>query len=87
MALELYKEVIVTKDFPEYDLRSGDIAILVDYIPHPERGEEGAILEIFNDLDESTKVLTVPKSSIQAFQPSTDSQVMLEHKEHRLIKP
>lgn len=66
MELELYKEVVITQDFPEYDLRSGDVATLVDYILHPEQGEEGAILEVFNNFDESIKVLTVPKSSIQA---------------------
>ena len=78
MELELYKEVVVIKDLPEYDLRSGDVATLIDYIPHPEQGEEGAILEVFNDLNESIKVLTVPKSSIRVWQPLNNSQVIQE---------
>jgi hypothetical protein len=78
MELELYKEVVIINDLPEYDLRSGDIATLIDFIPHPEQGEEGAILEVFNDLNESIKVLTVPKSSIQVWQPLNNSQVIQE---------
>lgn len=69
MELELYKPVIITQDFPEYNLYSGDIATLIDSIPHPEQGEEGAILEIFSEMDESVKILTVPQSSIQPWQP------------------
>jgi len=67
MELELYKKVVFIKDLPEYNLRSGDVATLIDYIPHPEQGEEGAILEVFNDLNESVKILAVPKSSIQVW--------------------
>jgi hypothetical protein len=78
MELELYKEVIITQDIPEYNLRSGDVATLIDYVPHPEQGEEGAILEIFNDLGESMQVLTVPKSSIQSWQAIADRQVIQE---------
>jgi hypothetical protein len=78
MELELYKEVIITQDIPEYNLRSGDVATLIDYVPHPEQGEEGAIVEIFNDLGESMQVLTVPKSSIQNWQAIADRQVIQE---------
>ena len=78
MELELYKEVVIIKDLPEYDLRSGDVATLIDFIPHPEQGEEGAILEVFNDLGESMQVLTVPKSSLQSWQAIADGQVIQE---------
>jgi len=78
MELELYKEVVIIKDLPEYDLRSGDVATLIDFIPHPDQGEEGAILEFFNDLNESVKILAVPKSSIQVWQPPNNSQVIQE---------
>lgn len=62
---ELYTEVALMRDFPEYQLRIGDIATLVDYITHPSDGEEGAILEVFNAIGESIKVVTVPISAIE----------------------
>lgn len=62
---ELYTEIALRRDFPEYQLRQGDIATLVDYIAHPSGGEEGAILEVFNALGESIEVVTVPISAIE----------------------
>ena len=38
--------------------------MLNDYVPHPDRGEEGCILEIYNPTGEFLKVITVPISSI-----------------------
>lgn len=64
MKLELYKEVTVTRDFPTQNLLAGDVAVLVDIIPHPTGGEDGAVLEIFNAVGESVGVVTVPKSAI-----------------------
>lgn len=66
MRPELYQEIALTRDIPEDGLRKGDLAMLVDYIPHPGGGEEGAILEVFNALGESINVLTVPVSAIEA---------------------
>ncbi|MEL6491274.1 MAG: DUF4926 domain-containing protein [Cyanobacteria bacterium J06621_3] len=65
MTLELYKEVSLTADLPDHDLKSGDVATLIDMVPHPTGGEEGCILEVFNAIGESISVITVPKSSIQ----------------------
>jgi hypothetical protein len=70
MKLKLYQEVALNRDFPERNLYRGDIATLVDYVPHPTGGEEGAVLEIFNALGESVTVITVPISSIDALQAS-----------------
>jgi hypothetical protein len=70
MKLELYQEIAVNRDFPEYNLHRGDIATLVDYVPHPTGCDEGAVLEIFNALGESVSVVTVPVSSIDALQPN-----------------
>ncbi len=64
MKLDLYQEVTITRDMPEQNLLAGDVATLVDYVPHPLGGEEGAILEIFNALGESIAVRTVPVSAI-----------------------
>jgi len=64
MKLELYQEVVVTRDIPEENLYKGDVATLVDYVPHPAGGEEGAVLEIFNAIGESIGVATVPASAV-----------------------
>jgi hypothetical protein len=66
MRLPLYKEVVLNRDFPQYELKKGDIALLNDYVPHPEDGEEGCILEVYNATGEFLKVITVPISSVEA---------------------
>lgn len=69
MKPELYQEIALKRDFPEYNLHRGNIATLIDYVPHPTGNEEGAVLEIFNALGESVSVVTVPLSSIDTLQP------------------
>ncbi len=60
----LYQEIALTRDMPTEKLKQGDIAVLIDYVPHPAGGEEGAVLEIFNAIGESIAVVTVPSSAI-----------------------
>jgi hypothetical protein len=64
MKPELYKEIALTRDIPAENLKKGDVAVVIDYVPHPTGGEEGAILEIFNAIGESIAVVTVPISAI-----------------------
>ncbi|MBW4630729.1 MAG: DUF4926 domain-containing protein [Iphinoe sp. HA4291-MV1] len=66
MTLELYKEVALTLNLSEYQLRAGDIATLVDFVPHPTGGENGCVLEVFNAVGESIAVVTVPVSAVEA---------------------
>jgi len=69
MSLELYQRIALSRDIPEEGLKRGDIAYLLDYVPHPEDGEPGCVLEVFNAVGESISVLTVPQSAIQPLQP------------------
>ncbi len=69
MALELYQEVALTCDLPEYGLRAGDIATLVDFVSHPSGGEEGCVLEVFNAVGESLTVIAVSISTVEALRP------------------
>ncbi|MCT7971896.1 DUF4926 domain-containing protein [Laspinema olomoucense] len=69
MTLELYQEVALTCDLPEYNLRAGDIATLIDFVPHPSNGEEGCILEVFNAVGESLAVIAVPLSIVEVLRP------------------
>jgi Domain of unknown function (DUF4926) len=66
MTLELYQEVALTRDLPEYQLRKGDIVTLIEVVPHPTAGEPGCVLEIFNAVGESIAIVTVPESAIEA---------------------
>ena len=66
MTLELYREVALSRDLPEHDLKAGDIAVLLDFVPHPADGEEGCVPEVFNAVGESIKAIAVPLSAIEA---------------------
>jgi Domain of unknown function (DUF4926) len=69
MTVELYQEVALTRDLPEYGLKSGDVAILVDFVPHPSGGEEGCVLEVFNAIGESFAVIAVPILVVEVLRP------------------
>jgi len=65
MKLPLYQHVALRKDLPEHRLRAGDVAVLIDYVPHPSGGQEGCLLEVFNALGESIAVVAVPESAVE----------------------
>lgn len=69
MAFELYKDVALVHDVPEHRLKAGDIATLVDFVPHPSNDQEGCVLEVFNAVGESISVVVVPISAIKELQP------------------
>lgn len=64
MTVELYKEVVLLRNVTNSSLRAGDVAVLVDIVPHPAGGEDGAVLEVFNAIGESIDVVTVPCSVV-----------------------
>lgn len=63
--LKLYQRVVLSRNFPEHNLKKGDVVTLIDYVPHPSGGEDGYILEVFNAVGESIDVITVPMSAVQ----------------------
>jgi Domain of unknown function (DUF4926) len=65
MSLPLYQRVALKRDLPESNLRRGDVAVVVDYVPHPNGGEQGCVLEVFNALGESIAVVAVRESDIE----------------------
>jgi len=66
--IPLYEQVALTRDIHEHGLRRGDVATLVDRVPHPHRHEQGAVLEVFNALGESIKTIAVDESDIEPLQ-------------------
>lgn len=71
MAIDLYQEVTLKQDLPEYQLRAGDLATVIDIVPHPTGGEDGYILEIFNAIGVSLAVIIVPQSAVKALESDT----------------
>jgi hypothetical protein len=66
--IELYQRVYLNQNVPEYNLKKGDVATLIDTVPHPNGGEEGFVLEVFNGIGESINVFVVPKSAVSSLQ-------------------
>jgi hypothetical protein len=66
--IELYQRISLNRDFPEYNLKKGDLATLIDTVPHPKGGEEGYVLEIFNAVGESINTVIVPCSAVNPLQ-------------------
>ena len=63
MKFELFSRVALQIDLPEYGLRRGDVATIVDH--HPVSvGENGYSLEVFNALGETIAVVVLAESQI-----------------------
>ncbi|MCT7956143.1 DUF4926 domain-containing protein [Laspinema palackyanum] len=69
MKPELYQEIVLKEDWEEFNLHRGDIATLIDFVPSPTGGEDGAILEVFNVRGEAIALVTVLVSSIEGLPP------------------
>ncbi len=65
MTTSLYQRVALKRDLPAHGLRRGDVATLVDLVSHPEGGEDGCVLEVFNALGESIAVVAVRESDVE----------------------
>ena len=65
MEANSFERVALRRDVEGHWLRVGDVAYLVDRVPHPSGGEQGCVLEVFNALGESIATVTVPESSIE----------------------
>ncbi len=65
MIPKLYQRVALRRDIAEHGLRRGDVAVVVDRVPHRKGGPRGCVLEVFNALDESVAVLVVPQTDVE----------------------
>jgi hypothetical protein len=63
---ELYERVALRRDVTEHSLKKGDVALLIDRVPHPSGAEPGVVLEVFNAVGESISVVAVKESEIEA---------------------
>ena len=69
MKFKLFEEVIINRDFPEYNIVKGDVAILNDFVADPA-GEEGCVLEIYTAMGAFVTVVSLPLTSIEILQPT-----------------
>jgi hypothetical protein len=69
MKPKLFEEVMINRDFPEYNIAKGDIAILNDFVTDP-LGEKGCVLEIYTAMGAFVTVVSVPLTSIEILQPT-----------------
>lgn len=86
MKPELYTRVFVNRDVPDEGLKQGDVATVVEYVEHPEGGEEGAILEVFNAVGETLGIATVPVSAIEPLGPNLVPSVRTIETDHFQIQ-
>jgi hypothetical protein len=71
MSYQLFDEVVLQTDFPNLQLKKGDVATIVEYHPRTD-GEDGYTLEVFNVLGDTIAVVTVAASAIA---PLTENEV------------
>ncbi len=72
MKHQLYDRVALSRDIPNHGLKRGDVATLVDVVPHPEGGPAGFVLEVVNALGEPLKVAVVTADDVD---PLTANEV------------
>lgn len=65
MKFELYTDVALTRDLPEYRIRCGDVVKPVDHHIALD-GTEGCSIEVFNALGETIAVTAVPAGALEA---------------------
>jgi hypothetical protein len=66
MKFEMFSEVILTKDLPEYNIHQGMTAIIVDYCPRTEGQEDGYVLEVLDRLGKAFTAIAVEASKIES---------------------
>ncbi|MCI0537337.1 MAG: DUF4926 domain-containing protein [Verrucomicrobiales bacterium] len=66
MKYELFTKVSLCTDLPQYKLRKGDVATVVEQHAGRPGQEPGYSLEVFNAIGETIAVVTVRESQIES---------------------
>jgi hypothetical protein len=84
MIPELNTEVVINRDIPREHLKRGDLALYIDMIAISQSSgrEDGAVLELFNALGESLRVVAVPISAIEPLRPDYIPAVRIGEQTH-----
>jgi hypothetical protein len=62
----LFTRVALSEDFPQENLRRGDVATIVEYYEGFHGQEPGYELEVFNALGETFAVVTARESQVES---------------------
>ncbi|HEY3876886.1 MAG TPA: DUF4926 domain-containing protein [Candidatus Kapabacteria bacterium] len=65
MKFELFKRVALAVDMPQYHLKKGDVATVVDALIAEDTGEQGYALEIFNAVGDTINVIDAAESELE----------------------
>ncbi|MDX2161760.1 MAG: DUF4926 domain-containing protein [bacterium] len=63
--IELYTQGALRRDVPEHGIKRGDVATIIDYVPHRDNQEQGYILEVFNAVGSTVAVFIVEQSAVE----------------------
>lgn len=61
---KLYDRVALARDIADHGLKRGDVATLVDTVPHPSGRPMGLVLEVANALGESIQTVIVTEDDV-----------------------
>ena len=61
----MYERVAIARDLSQDGLQRGDVATVVDRVPHRANGREGLVLEVTNALGESLQVVIVTPDDVE----------------------
>ena len=64
MKFNLFSRAILTKDFPQYGLRHGDMGVVVEHIGR-STDEDGYIIEFFDAQGQTVDVVPVLESDLE----------------------
>lgn len=70
MALELYADVILTRDVAEHGLRAGDVGTVVERHAVPGKADEGYSVEFFDMTGNTVAVATLPAGALRLPTPA-----------------
>jgi Domain of unknown function (DUF4926) len=70
MAIDLYSDVILTRDVGEHGLRAGDVGTVVEQHVVPAVAEEGYSVEFFDMTGNTVTVVTLPASALRMPTPA-----------------
>ena len=68
--MDLYSDVILTRDIEGYGLRVGDVGTVVERHRVQGAGEEGYSVEFFDMTGNTVAVITVPASAMRVPTPA-----------------
>ena len=66
MRPEPFAEVEIIHDDPKQRVQAGQRGYLLDWLSHPEGGEDGALIELHDQPDRQDPTVTVPQSWVRA---------------------